>query len=401
MIKEVAVLITWVCVSLSAFPFLIPPFSVFLFLYVLCFNFIGSRKNLSFLRIQITKKYSFLLYFFLIIISTLFSLNYHEGFKHVESHIGFFLWPSILILTSFKNRNLITKFVNTQLILVCIMVVRSFLLFFKEFAPLYDPSLIQGTAWFFTDRFSFILHPSYFSMYLAFALSYVLIQWRKQGFSWMYLLQALFLAAGIFCCNSVMGNVVGLLIGIVFLLSFLISADLFFKYTPKFLIFIALMCMLGLLLKKEDLYADFNSYYAQIDKTTTSSIPARVLIWKTCLELIPQSGFFGVGIGDVKDVLTQAYQAKGYTGCFEHQFNAHNQFLQTTLAVGFPGLLTLLGMLLVPFYQWWKQRNLLGIALIGIVFMNLLVESMFERQAGSIFFVFATLFMIQESSETV
>ena len=96
----------------------------------------------------------------------------------------------------------------------------------------------------------------------------------------------------------------------------------------------------------------------------------------------------GVGTGDVKDVLLQKYQEKGITNAYLLRLNAHNQYLQTTIALGILGLLVVLGCLFLPLYEALRQKNILVFLFILIVAFNLLVESMFERQAGIVFYSF-------------
>ncbi len=127
---------------------------------------------------------------------------------------------------------------------------------------------------------------------------------------------------------------------------------------------------------------------SQYDSNTSEGTGERLLIWGASLELVRKNPILGVGTGDVKDVLLQKYQEKGITNAYLLRLNAHNQYLQTTIALGILGLLVVLGCLFLPLYEALRQKNILVFLFILIVAFNLLVESMFERQAGIVFYSF-------------
>ena len=120
-----------------------------------------------------------------------------------------------------------------------------------------------------------------------------------------------------------------------------------------------------------------------IDITSTESNTSRILMWETALELIKEHPISGVGTGDIKDELQKRNFNKGYTGVAEANLNAHSQYLNTQLALGFLGTIALLGMLIVPFFK--KSQFHIEIKLITSVFIiALLTESFLETQAGII-----------------
>jgi O-antigen ligase len=125
-----------------------------------------------------------------------------------------------------------------------------------------------------------------------------------------------------------------------------------------------------------------------IDKTTTESSSVRVLIWQAATEIIKDNFIFGVGTGDVKDVLLEKYKEKGMTGALSERLNAHNQFLQTFIALGLPGIILLLSSFIFPFILAFRKKNFIYIVFLVIVFINFLTESMLETIAGVLFYAF-------------
>jgi O-antigen ligase len=134
----------------------------------------------------------------------------------------------------------------------------------------------------------------------------------------------------------------------------------------------------------------------EIRTDTLESSVARLIIWKSALEIIHGNPVFGVGTGDVREELVKKYREKKIIPAIENEYNAHNQYLQTYLAVGIPGLLVLLGCLVIAFIAAIKSGNLLYFLFTLLFSFHILVESMLERQAGVIFYAFfnALLFYI-------
>lgn len=96
----------------------------------------------------------------------------------------------------------------------------------------------------------------------------------------------------------------------------------------------------------------------------------------------------GYGAGDYHAVQIQQYQAEHFDSGTAAEYNAHNQYLETLMAAGLPGLAALLFFLLAPLAVALRQRSRyrFQVALLtAIVAFNLLFESMFERQMGLLF----------------
>ncbi len=123
---------------------------------------------------------------------------------------------------------------------------------------------------------------------------------------------------------------------------------------------------------------------AESTKDEKKSPDARIGINKSALTLAMERPWFGYGVGNYKTVLVGQFEEINYkTGVKERQ-NAHNQYTETILAVGIIGLIPMLVFLLFPLYQAWKKRKYLLPVLLftSIVCLNLLFESMLERQMG-------------------
>lgn len=131
-----------------------------------------------------------------------------------------------------------------------------------------------------------------------------------------------------------------------------------------------------------------------IDPTETESNRVRLLIWRADATIIA-SNPLGVGAGDVQQALEQEYTMRGMSGAADKHLNAHSQLFQTTIATGWAGLLAFLIIVAGPIV--WGLRTRYGFAvLFGLLFLlNCLPESMFETQAGTLYFgFFYSLFLL-------
>jgi O-antigen ligase len=86
------------------------------------------------------------------------------------------------------------------------------------------------------------------------------------------------------------------------------------------------------------------------------------------------------------------------TGIFNEQLNSHNQFLQTFLALGLPGILLLLSLFVFPIINSLKTKNYILFCFLVIVFLNFLTESMLETISGVVFFAFFYSLLIANST---
>jgi O-antigen ligase len=181
---------------------------------------------------------------------------------------------------------------------------------------------------------------------------------------------------------------------------FLIHAFVYLKNTYGYLISITaslflFLFVLGIVLmipinrERFKQAINYNGEYSVSTKWGDSQI--RYLIWDSSLEVISTHIFTGVGTGDVQEVLQAMYiKSKRTTLTYfsDVRYNAHNQFLETTIALGLGGLVVLLAMFLLPIGYAWRTKNSLYAAFLLIFFASCLTESMLERQNGIVFYAF-------------
>ena len=88
-----------------------------------------------------------------------------------------------------------------------------------------------------------------------------------------------------------------------------------------------------------------------------------------------------------------------YTNLIGHNYNAHNQYLQTLLSTGIIGIIILLIFSFSPFYFGIKHKDILYISFVIVLILNIFVESMFEARAGVNFIAIMNMLLLLRAVE--
>jgi hypothetical protein len=115
-----------------------------------------------------------------------------------------------------------------------------------------------------------------------------------------------------------------------------------------------------------------------------TGITIRLAEWDCVRETISRYGFWGTGQGSAQPALRAVYEEKNFKMGLHHDFNAHNQYYETRLANGIPGLMVLLSLFGFCIIVAIKQKNWLLLAFAAYWMMTMCAESMLERQKGVI-----------------
>jgi O-antigen ligase len=326
-------------------------------------------------------------FFVLTCISAALSHNIREGAVSIENKLGFLFIPYFFFCFNWSVpvlKRCLVSFVSGCLFASLFLIARAFYFYF------------QGQPeYFFYTSFSYFIHASYFSMYLQLAISIVFIYypiWFKQNKQLIFTSSFFILVfvITVFLCASKMGLITFLMIAPLLLINryknlLSLKRSLILLSSLIVVVIAAMKFLPGVF---ERLHSVTSFSYETIDKNTSESTAVRVLIWEQCIDIIRDHFLFGVGVGDANDALYQAYEKNGLTGALSHHFNAHNQFFQTMIGMGFVGLISLL---FITFWQFVKaavKRHILLFIFSLLIVFNFLVESMLQTSAGNLFFVF-------------
>jgi O-antigen ligase len=120
----------------------------------------------------------------------------------------------------------------------------------------------------------------------------------------------------------------------------------------------------------------------------------RQAIWTCSMDVVKSNWLFGVGAGDVHQHLQKSYKDHNFEFAYKYNnYNAHNLFIETVIAVGMIGLLLVFMILGRLITLAIKQKNLVFFTFSISFTLLSLMESSFNVHRGIVFFaLFACLF---------
>ena len=122
------------------------------------------------------------------------------------------------------------------------------------------------------------------------------------------------------------------------------------------------------------------------DFSSFNGLTIRLAEWECAWLAIARKPWLGYGIGDADHALQEAYTEKGFVLGVKNRFNSHNQYIETWLATGIPGVAALLALLISAIVNAWRGKHrLLGLAVVYFA-LCMVTESMLERSWGIAFF---------------
>lgn len=320
------------------------------------------------------------------LIGMLWSDNLGFGWKDIETKLSFLLLPLLFAsipVTSERKMNIQNAFVAGVLMAVAFLLSKAFVGYWQD----------KDTGHFFyAELSSALMHPTYFAMYVALALYLVADDWfMRDSKPWStYHFPVVLLFCGVIFLLSARSVIlaVGLLLPIFCLASYMKSKSGPLKPTLVVLALILAFFINARMNAQNNRMAELGQSIQHANagaQHASNSVNSRFEIWSQALSIFKTAPFFGYGTGDVKDRLMKSYRDSNFTYALEKKLNAHNQYLQTSVALGILGLSSLLAFLLLPLYP---VRFSPFSFFIGLLFLNALTESIFETQKGVVFTAF-------------
>ncbi len=332
----------------------------------------------------------FISFYLLHLIGLLYTQNMEAGLFDVQVKFSLLVFPLILAsrpVDKTGRDNIFFALIAGGIFSAFMMLTRAIFTYFST-----------GEENFYYEAFSsFLIHPSYISMYLNVAISWMLINLMNGGFTGkkfsnrIAVAVILFFSFIIVLLSSKMGLLTLLLIYISFLVYFIIKRK---KYLLGIsgIALIVLSVFLVLQLSPEIKGRVTRAITAVTnenpDQKNAESTAVRMLVWKAANQVISEHPLLGAGTGDAKDELMKEYENRGMTGAIEHKLNSHNEFYQVFVALGLVGFLLLLASLLLPMLFSLRKPDPIYFCFLLIVIFNFLPESMLETQAGVMFYAF-------------
>lgn len=340
-------------------------------------------------------------FYMLYMAGLLYSTNLDYADFDLEVKFSMLIFPMIMstlrieVLKPSNIKNLFVAFVIGCLISTIICLTDAFIQYSGNM-------LIKE---FYYIRLSYYHHPGYFAMFLNFAIAVLICFMMKDkrfvhnpGYLVGFISLILYFSVFVVILSSKAG-ILSLLVLFMLTIGYLIVIKKRVFHGIVLVFLIAGMLYLTLSIFTFSLER-IVGYQQTIEKSTqiTDGIKEetgdRFTIWSNALEIIKGNIVFGVGTGDVKDVLLESYKNSESQEALEKQLNAHNQYLQTFITLGIFGFLVLILSLILPGYYSIKKESFIYMIFLAIIAVNFLIESMLETQAGVVFYAFFNVFLL-------
>lgn len=250
---------------------------------------------------------------------------------------------------------------------------------------------------FYTELTSRI-HPSYYSFYMNIGILMLLLDYNYKKLNlfkknWVYMVLILFFAVSSVLLLSKMGVLTTILL-LFFLPYYWVKSGKW--YVSITVVALAIGASYMSYQKSAKVKARVDEMFQGMGSSPTGyyqySTAIRFSIWKCSYDLIQIEPIKGYGPGDVRQALLVHYRIYKIKRAELLQLNAHNQFLQTTLALGILAGLMLIAIILIPLFRYRSNYGY-GAFFSLICLLFFLSESVLETQAGVLgFIIFYTLF---------
>ena len=327
----------------------------------------------------------FVMYFFLLVIGLLWTVNHEYALSKLENKMSFILLPMLLFFTVRKGSTIAWKqlFIYALLFALAMYEILALLRFIGNPAPSWQLE-------FLASRFTVFMHRSYFSCYLVIGI--VLLFENIHSAIFKHTLAIIFFSFGVLQTESKAGVVCLFIVLSVQFYSILKSKQ---KKVNWFLGIGVLLFSLVFVINNpiKTRFETMLSALGNIQTKNNSSVEsntARILMWNASWQVWKKDLILGVGTGDYNDELIDYNKSNNNLGVAKEELNAHNQFLNTSVQLGLIGLIVLVMVFISTFS--YSQKSIWQVLILTVFFINFFVESFIETQAGVV--LFSTLLLL-------
>jgi O-antigen ligase len=385
-----------------------------------------NRKEVSKMRLDFGVIIGILLYLSFVA-GVFYSENQSKALFDIQVKMSLVIFPPfIYLLRKFYRRNfhfVMIVFVLSNIVagLICLSLAFSqsfhvsegIWLFNTSVPGVYNDINTSPPSYFSYSLFSIFQHPAYYSMYLVLCVFYLIYLYRNSVFviksavisKVLYLASIFFLVFIIYLLESKAAYLSLLLLMLIYFVSFMILKK---KWLWGVIIILAILAVsiigfsynsrfyyIKTALKNNNSFVNAikdHNYKVLIDTYGIDRIP----IWIISTEIIEENFWAGVGSGDVNEVLIKRYKHYQLQTLVNNNYNTHNQYLGTFIAVGLIGFLIMMGWLIYPLFRkrHFSKEGFLISVFIGIVSINFLFESALNTIAGVVFIAFFYSFLL-------
>lgn len=380
-------------ILLAAFIFISICFPHFLFLtlFPLLWSVVKDWKK-NRVTINYIPQLVWIFFFVVLVIYFFFAPESVRSGEEIEHKLSFLIFPVIML--SAKNKIRIDK----QILVLCISVLIVGLM------GLYNSLncwVNDGLSCFYTVKISPIHHPSYLMVYVMFSLFGAWFgfvkQWKYFQLSWIIPYSILMILYHLYSQS---------LSGLLFLMVLfaILAAIWFWNKFGKLVFCGSVLLIFGVFyfaiktvpqirgqwssgVEMLSLFSEDPKRFVESRQFPMSGNEERLTVWAASSVIIKEHPF-GVGLGASPEFLKNKLIEFGQVDQAKKGLNAHNQYFQFGLELGWIGILIFCIICCYLIFYSFKTKNWMLLVLIGSLMFNCLFESMLQRQSGVVFYIF-------------
>jgi O-antigen ligase len=372
----------------------------------ICLNRKDGRSDF-FIKQNLTLPVLFMTFFFLQVLSLIYSENLTNGLNIVLSRLSLLIFPLLFISPGrqiYNNRKLLLKLFAGGTI---VYIAFCFLYAISKSISINSGNLVINThppegywlSYFFGSYFSVNQHPSYVAIFviisILIALESIMDTDLKIKRRILWILSGVILLVSLYFLSS-RAAIVILLLVIPF--NFFLKIQTIKKFSFAITLMILLLIPGFLIIRTNERIGYYIEQLSQGRIKEKFAKDSRIMIWKSSLNIIRNNPVLGVGIGDVRDELVKEYEKSGDKELIESRYNAHNQFLETTIEGGIINLMAFIFIIVYMIFKAIETKNRFLILFVTIIIVFFMFETVIYRLAGVVFFSYFSFLLIQDSS---
>ena len=347
----------------------IKPYLVFIFI-LLCLEEY-KKFNLKILNKALPLLVLFFMYFF----SLLYTSDFSSGITLIIRMLPIVILPfSFSVIGTNKTEIFFSNFKKT--FIFSLVAYSFFILFYlyKLDCLFGKNSLNYGYSYITNEFYGFNDHPIYISSYYCLGLLLIIYEKKKNVF--LYSFSFAIILFGLILLSR-KGSIIAFIITSIYYL--IINKKQLFK-----ILFIS-TASLFFLFSIPEVKNRFLELTKSKKKITTST-GIREIILKNAFELTSKCKFIGFGAGSVQNELNKKYYESKNFSFVKESYNAHNQYIQIVLTIGYIGLFFFLIAMAYLTINLHFNKNYFGVATLIYFYILFNTESYLQRQNGIFFF---------------
>jgi O-antigen ligase len=351
-----------------------------------------------------------ILFYSLLLIALPQTGNTAEAWRHIILKSGLLFIPAAVGASDFFNEKNRNQLLHVYMVLLLIGSLYCLLTASQRFALYRD-----ADSFFYHELVSPLQHHAvFYSIFVFVALLFLLEGFRKKNIQFgpaLHIFLVLYFSVFLFLLSSRLVLAVYFIYLLYFFLHLIKS-----KWLVSALLFLIAAATLLMLVIPNPVGSRFRDLLRENTRVLKqesfdpgiyfNGFEFRLLQWRLVPEILSEKKAWLTGVtpGDALDLLNEKYVEKnmytgnpargdrGYLG-----FNTHNQFLESLLQSGLPGLFAFVIICFSLIRMALMNKNRMKSFVILLLLLYALTESVFETQYGLLLFLFFPLFLHQPS----